>query len=182
MLSRIYNFTKRHRYKFVATSAVVGGVALLGKLAEAKLRSLREEETRRLLEATMKAHQLEATARTGSVALGSLLPQVAAAVDRRLDAERAAEDIAENPEEKVERWEVLKNTAIARCAARVYCSVSLALLLRVQLSVLAGQMYLETVRKRRKVVSKSVQEKYMELCQVFVARGCGEVCDVILAK
>ena len=32
--------------------------------------------------------QLEATARTGSVALGSLLPQLAEAVDRRLDAER----------------------------------------------------------------------------------------------
>ena len=82
----------------------------------------------------------------------------------------------------MERWEVLKNTAIARCAARVYCSVALALLLRVQLSMLAGQMYLETVRKRRKVVSKSVQEKYMELCQVFIARGCEEVCDLIFAK
>ena len=57
MLSRMYNFSKRHRYKFVATSAVIGGVALLGKLAEAKLRSLREEETRRLLEATMRGHQ-----------------------------------------------------------------------------------------------------------------------------
>lgn len=183
MLSRMYNFSKRHRYKFVATSAVIGGVALLGKLAEAKLRSLREEETRRLLEATMRGHQLEATARTGSVALGSLLPQLADAVDRRLDAERAADDIANHPEEKVERWEVLKNTTVARCAARVYCSVALALLLRVQLSVLAGQMYLETVRKKKcKTVSKNVQEKYMELCQVFIAKGCEEVCEVILAK
>ena len=52
---------------------------------------------------------------------------------------RAADDIANHPEEKVERWEVLKNTTVARCAARVYCSVALALLLRVQLSVLAGQ-------------------------------------------
>ena len=53
---------------------------------------------------------------------------------------RAADDIAAHPpSEKVERWEVLKNTTVARCAARVYCSVALALLLRVQLSVLAGQ-------------------------------------------
>ena len=71
---------------------------------------------------------------------------------------RAADDIANHPEEKVERWEVLKNTTVARCAARVYCSVALALLLRVQLSVLAGQMYLETVRKKKcKTVSKNVQ-------------------------
>ena len=53
---------------------------------------------------------------------------------------RAADDIAAHPpSEKVERWEVLKNTTVARCAARVYCGVALALLLRVQLSVLAGQ-------------------------------------------
>ena len=57
MFSRMYSFARRHRYKLVATSAVVGGVALLGKLAEAKLRALREEETRRLLEATMRGHQ-----------------------------------------------------------------------------------------------------------------------------
>ena len=57
MFSRMYSFARRNRYKLVATSAVVGGVALLGKLAEAKLRALREEETRRLLEATMRGHQ-----------------------------------------------------------------------------------------------------------------------------
>ena len=78
---------------------------------------------------------------------------------------------------------MLKNTTVARCAARVYCSVALALLLRVQLSVLAGQMYLETVKKKKcRTLSKNVQEKYMELCQVFIAKGCKEVCDVILAK
>ena len=99
-----------------------------------------------------------------------------------LDPSRAADDIASHPEEKVERWEVLKSTTVARCAARVYCAAALALLLRVQLSVVAGQMYLETVKKKCRTVSKSVQEKYMEVCQVFIAKGCEEVCDVILAK
>ena len=100
-----------------------------------------------------------------------------------LDPSRAADDIASHPEEKVERWEVLKSTTVARCAARVYCAAALALLLRVQLSVVAGQMYLETVKKKKcRTVSKSVQEKYMEVCQVFISKGCEEVCDVILAK
>ena len=48
-----------------------------------------------------------------------------------LDPSRAADDIASHPEEKVERWEVLKSTTVARCAARVYCAAALALLLRV---------------------------------------------------
>ena len=43
-------------------------------------------------------------------------------------------------------------------------------------------MYLETVKKKCQTFSKNVQEKYMELCQVFIAKGCEEVCDVILAK
>ena len=100
-----------------------------------------------------------------------------------MDPSRAADDIASHPEEKVERWEVLKSTTVARCAARVYCAAALALLLRVQLSVVAGQMYLETVKKKKcRTVSKRVQEKYMEVCQVFIAKGCEEVCDVIMAK
>ena len=99
-----------------------------------------------------------------------------------MDPSRAADDIASHPEEKVERWEVLKSTTVARCVARVYCAAALALLLRVQLSVVAGQMYLETVKKKRRTVSKSVQEKYMEVCQVFIAKGCEDVCDVIMAK
>ena len=48
-------------------------------------------DSHRILE-TLKIYQilwqLEATARTGSVALSSLLPQLTDAVDRRLDAER----------------------------------------------------------------------------------------------
>jgi peroxin-3 len=182
MFSRLHSFTRRHRNKFIVASAVAGGVALLGKYAESKVRQWQEEQTRSLLEATRKRHHFESTQRTGSLTLQALLPELRAAVDARLDTHKVAESIAKNPDDKVALWEQLRATAIARCLAHIHCGLYLTLLLRIQLNILGGNLYLETTGRaeRRPPLTSRVQEKFLELCQAFIKEGLTEVCDRLL--
>ena len=181
MLSRLYNFSRRHRNKFLVVGAVAGGVALLGRYAEARVRQWREEETRAMLEAARRGHHFENTQRTGSVTLQSLLGEVGKAADRCLDTEAAAEEIRSNPEDKVALWEELKVTAAARCVARILCSVHLTALLRLELNVLGGRLYHDTTTtSAASTLTTKVQEKYLELCQAFISQGAGDLCLHVL--
>ena len=99
-------------------------------------------------------------------------------------------------DKKVSLWHELKVLSFSRALSHVYGSLFLSLFLKVILNILGGLMYLETTRKDRNQNSSSsifpatspastatavglsakVQEKYLALCELFIAQGVPEIC------
>ena len=129
-----------------------------------------------------REHHFESTFRTGSLTLQSLLPGLAKAVDENLSSGEVVREIQENPQDKVRLWGRLKVLAFARCASFIFSGVCLALLLRTQLSIIAGYLYQETTKKKdgngnlKNVPSQKVQEAYISTCENFTSHKVPEIC------
>ena len=98
MFSRVIDFGKRHRRKFLTVSALAGGLVLAGKFAEFKLNSWREAETRLYLERARRLHHFESTERTANLTLASLFKDLVEKIDECLDVNKILAEIKENPE------------------------------------------------------------------------------------
>lgn len=98
MLSRIYEFGRRHRRKVFVASALAGGLVLAGKIAEYKFKSWRDEETRGYLERVRKQHHFESTERTGNLTMVSLFPGLVNKIEQCLDSESVLKEIKDTPQ------------------------------------------------------------------------------------
>ncbi|GCB60727.1 hypothetical protein scyTo_0009223 [Scyliorhinus torazame] len=64
MLPSLWSFIKRHKRKFLFTGAFVGGVYLLGKYAQKKIRDLQEQEAAEYIAQARRQYHFESNQRT----------------------------------------------------------------------------------------------------------------------
>ena len=98
--------------------AVVGGLYVLGRVAEAQYTNYREAETRKLLERLRKENHFTATENTCVVTLTALFPVLRRMIARHLDTDSITSELRGNTDmdtgDKLRLWGQLKVISLTR--------------------------------------------------------------------
>ena len=151
-MSSFVNWVKRHRRQFVISGAVLGGMYLLGKVAERQMAKLQvrlhtcsftfkeinfsktgncfisqEEETRRILEAARKQNHFTSTENTAHRTLAALFPALRQVIGEKLETDTITNILRQRPptEDKIQFWTELKVISVSRCVVLVLSGVYL---------------------------------------------------------
>lgn len=175
MFSSVRNFLYRHRRKFLITGALFGGVYFLTNYAHRKLREWQEKEAKKFFEMTRKKQHFESTERTCNQTILSLSKIVSESVLCSLNTEEIVQKLQENPDNKLELWEQMKLMIFTRICVLVYALSILQVTLRVQLNIIGGYLYRDSVQEQEPLIDGNLQAKYLSLCHHFVSQGVEEL-------
>jgi len=187
-MASVVNWLKRNRRKIAVGGAVVGGLYVLGKVAENQYLKYKHQENLKLLEKLRKENHFCSTENNCVTTLSSLFPLLRKKIEECLDTDSITDTLRENKEmsnkEKIEMWEELKVVSVSRCVVLVVAGVYLSLMVRIQLNILAGYIYkhqmgVQQVNNNIKngIVSHLVQEAYLSICNNFVSSGISSLCQ-----
>lgn len=182
MFSSAWNFIKRHRRKFIFAGAVVGGVYFLGKYAQKKLRELQEKEATEYIAQARRQFHFESNQRTCNMTVLSMLPPLREAIVTQLNSENLTALLKTKPANKLEIWEDLKIISFTRTIVAVYSTCMLVVLLRVQLNIIGGYLYLDnSVGKNgtTALAPPDVQQQYLSSIQHLLGDGLTELMSVV---
>lgn len=171
MFSSIKNFLHRHKRKFFITGALLGGAYILTSYAQKKLREWQEKEAKKFLEMSRKRQHFESTERTCNQTILTLSKILTENILRELNTEEIVQKLQENPENKLELWEQLKIMIFTRICVIVYALCILQVTLRVQLNIVGGYLYRDSVHEQTPIVVGDLQAQYLSLCHHFVSNG-----------
>ncbi|CAG4959980.1 unnamed protein product [Colias eurytheme] len=171
MFSSIKNFLHRHRRKFIVTGAVFGSIYFLLSYAQKKLREWQEKEAKKFFEMTRKKQHFESTERTCNQTILSLSKIVSENILSILNTEEIVQKLHDNPENKLALWEQMKVMIFTRICVLVYALSILQVTLRVQLNIIGGYLYRDSVLEVEPLIDGNLQAKYLSLCHHFVGPG-----------
>ncbi|XP_005097122.1 peroxisomal biogenesis factor 3 [Aplysia californica] len=180
MIGGLWAFVKRHRRKFVFLGSFVGGSWLLYKYIWKKIQEIRDEEDKQYLILVRRQHHFDSNQRTCNMTVLAMVSNVREILTKTLDTESIKEMLKSNPQNKLDLWEELKVMSVTRTLASVYGTCILSVMLRVQLNVVGGYLYLDSVHPTNghKVESghsaqipQRVQERYLSLVKQFIEQG-----------
>ncbi|XP_068672012.1 peroxisomal biogenesis factor 3-like [Montipora foliosa] len=178
MWESIKAFLRRHRRKFFITGAVIGGVYLVGRYARWRLAEWQREQEMEYVEQARKQHHFESNLRTCTVTFFSLVPSLREALMEKLNCESITARLREKPANKLELWEELKILSFTRTLTSVYSSCMLFVFLRVQLNIVGGYLYLDSLMLTRENssgtqvhIAESLQKRYLALVRYLLGDG-----------
>lgn len=179
MFSRLRNFVSRNKKKFIVSGIVIAGTGLALRYAQRRLREYQEKQVKEFLEKTRRLQHFESTEKTCDQAIFGLMPGLCDAIVKMLDTDSILAELRTNTDRKLELWEELKFLAFARCTAFVYGTALLVASLRVQLNVIGGYMYKDTVQSEAKV-TKEIQTVYnLLMIQHLMNSGLQQLVKII---
>ncbi|XP_056150089.1 peroxisomal biogenesis factor 3 [Lampris incognitus] len=182
MFSSAWNFVKRHRRKFILAGAVVGGVYFLGKYAQKKMREIQEREATEYIAQARRQFHFESNQRTCNMTVLSMLPTLKEAITHHLNSESLTALLKTKPANKLEIWEDLKIISFTRSIVAVYSTCMLVVLLRVQLNIIGGYLYLENSvgsSGKTSLAPPDVQQQYLSSIQHLLGDGLIELMTVV---
>uniref|UniRef100_A0A672F783 Peroxisomal biogenesis factor 3 n=1 Tax=Salarias fasciatus TaxID=181472 RepID=A0A672F783_SALFA len=182
MFSSVWNFVKRHKKKFIVTGAVVGGVYFLGKYAQKKLRELQEREAAEYIAQARRQFHFESNQRTCNMTVLSMLPPLREAIVTQLNSESLTALLKTKPANKLEIWEDLKIVSFTRSIVAVYSTCMLVVLLRIQLNILGGYLYLDNSAGKSAatpLAPPDVQQQYLSSVQHLLGDGLTGLMTVV---
>ncbi|XP_056337005.1 peroxisomal biogenesis factor 3 isoform X2 [Danio aesculapii] len=182
MLSSTWNFIKRHKRKFIFTGVFVGGVYLLGKYAQRKIQEMQEREAAEYIAQARRQFHFESNQRTCNMTVLSMLPTLREAIIHHLNSESLTALLKTKPANKLEIWEDLKIISFTRSIVAVYSTCMLVVLLRVQLNIIGGYLYLDnsvTKNGMTPLAPPDVQQQYLSSIQHLLGEGVMELITVV---
>nr|AAI58162.1 Unknown (protein for MGC:135489) [Xenopus tropicalis] len=162
MLS-MWNFLKRHKKKFIFVGAVAGGVYLLGKYAQRKIREIQEREAAEYIAQARRQYHFESNQRTCNMTVLSMLPALREGLMQQLNSESLTSLLKNKPSNKLEIWEDLKIISFSRSIVAVYSTCMLVVLLRVQLNIIGGYIYLDNSSLKHCFSLTELEQKIKEI-------------------
>ncbi|XP_069581215.1 peroxisomal biogenesis factor 3 isoform X2 [Brachyistius frenatus] len=182
MFSSVWSFVKRHKRKFIVTGAVVGGLCFLSKYAQKKIRELQEKEATEYIAQARRQFHFESNQRTCNMTVLSMLPPLREAIISQLNSESLTVLLKTRPANKLEIWEDLKIISFTRSVVAVYTTCMLVVLLRVQLNIIGGYLYLDNSVGRSTttpLAPPDVQQQYLSSIQHLLGDGLTELMTVV---
>ncbi|XP_034384183.1 peroxisomal biogenesis factor 3 isoform X2 [Cyclopterus lumpus] len=182
MFSSVWSFIKRHKRKFIFTGVVVGGVYVLGKYAQKKMGEFQENEATEYIAQARRQFHFESNQRTCNMTVLSMLPSLKEAVVNQLNSESLTALLKAKPANKLEIWEDLKIISFTRTVVAVYSTCMLVVLLRVQLNVIGGYLYLDNSAGKNTanpLAPPEVQQQYLSSIQHLLGDGLIELMTVV---
>ncbi|XP_038672705.1 peroxisomal biogenesis factor 3 [Scyliorhinus canicula] len=183
MLRSVWSFLKRHKRKFLFTGAFLGGVYLLGKYAQKKIRDLQEQEAAEYIAQARRQYHFESNQRTCNMTVLSMLPTLREAIMQQLNSESLTGLLKNRPTNKLEIWEDLRIISFSRSMVAVYSTCMLVVLLRVQLNIIGGYIYLDNAIVGKNgtapLAPPEVQQQYLSSIQHLLGDGLNELITVV---
>lgn len=182
MFSSTWNFIKRHKRKFIFAGALVGGVYVLGKYAQKKIRDLQEREATEYIAQARRQFHFESNQRTCNMTVLSMLPSLKEAIVTQLNSESLTALLKTKPANKLEIWEDLKIISFTRTIVGVYSTCMLVVLLRVQLNIIGGYLYLDNSTGKNTmapVAPPDVQQQYLSSIQHLLGDGLIQLMTIV---
>uniref|UniRef100_A0A669BDY0 Peroxisomal biogenesis factor 3 n=1 Tax=Oreochromis niloticus TaxID=8128 RepID=A0A669BDY0_ORENI len=150
------------------------GVYLLGKYAQIKFREIQEREATEYIAQARRQFHFESNQRTCNMTVLSMLPALKEAIVTQLNSESLTTLLKSKPANKLEIWEDLKIISFTRTIVAVYSTCMLVVLLRVQLNIIGGYLYLDnSVGKSTTTLlaPPDVQQQYLSSIQHLLGDG-----------
>uniref|UniRef100_A0A3Q1GUY2 Peroxisomal biogenesis factor 3 n=1 Tax=Acanthochromis polyacanthus TaxID=80966 RepID=A0A3Q1GUY2_9TELE len=169
MFSSAWNFVKRHKRKFIFAGAVVGGVYVLGKYAQKKIREIQEREATEYIAQARRQFHFESNQRTCNMTVLSMLPPLREAIISQLNSESLTALLKTKP--TIESQSSLSCSGFTRTIVAIYSTSMLVVLLRVQLNIIGGYLYLDnsTGKSGTTVLAPpDVQQQYLSLSKQLI--------------
>lgn len=182
MFSSAWNFVKRHKRKIIFTGVVVGGVYFLGKYAQKMIREMQEKEATECITQARRQFHFESNQRTCNMTVLSMLPPLREAIIKQLSSESLTALLKTKPANKLEIWEDLKIISFTRTIVAVYSTCMLVVLLRVQLNIIGGYLYLDNFVGKNGMTAQTppdVQHQYLSSIQHLLGDGLTELMTVV---
>ncbi|KAJ8270678.1 hypothetical protein GJAV_G00117920 [Gymnothorax javanicus] len=182
MFTATWNFLKRHKRKFIFAGAFVGGVYLLGKYAQWKIREVQEREAAEYISQARRQYHFESNQRTCNMTVLSMLPTLKEAIVQNLNSESLTTLLKNKPANRLEIWEDLKIISFTRSTVAVYSTCMLIVLLRVQLNIIGGYLYLDNSISKNGMTPQAppdVQQQYLSSIQHLLGDGLHELMTVV---
>ncbi|XP_064604936.1 peroxisomal biogenesis factor 3-like [Liolophura sinensis] len=180
---RLWNFFKRHRRKILYSGVLIGGTYLTFQYFKKKLHEFQEKEAAECIDLARRQHHFDSNQRTCNMTVLSMLPNLRESLRRSMDTEKIKASIESQTGNKLDLWEELKVMSFSRSITAAYSSSILVVLLRVQLNIMGGYLYLDNFLHRvdqvesdvRVLIPSITQEKYLSLIQFFITKGVDEL-------
>ncbi|XP_066467361.1 peroxisomal biogenesis factor 3 [Tiliqua scincoides] len=183
MLLAVWGFLKRHRRKCLFLGAFLGGVYVLGKYGQKKMKAIQEKEAAEYIAQARRQYHFESNQRTCNMTVLSMLPTLRDALMHQLNSEGLTSLLKSKPTNKLEIWEDLKIISFTRSIVAVYSTCMLVVLLRVQLNIIGGYIYLDNAavckNETTPLAPPEVQQQYLSSIQHLLGDGLTELITVV---
>ncbi|NXO70002.1 PEX3 factor, partial [Phainopepla nitens] len=151
------------------------GVYLLGKYGQKKIREIQEREAAEYIAQARRQYHFESNQRTCNMTVLSMLPTLRDALMHQLNSESLTSLLKNRPANKLEIWEDLKIISFTRSIVAVYSTCMLVVLLRVQLNIIGGYIYLDNAALGKNgttpLAPPEVQQQYLSSIQHLLGDG-----------
>uniref|UniRef100_A0A8C3HWC4 Peroxisomal biogenesis factor 3 n=1 Tax=Chrysemys picta bellii TaxID=8478 RepID=A0A8C3HWC4_CHRPI len=183
MLGALWSFLKRHKKKCLFLGTFLGGVYLLGKYGQRKIKEIQEREAAEYIAQARRQYHFESNQRTCNMTVLSMLPALRDALMHQLNSESLTSLLKNRPPNKLEIWEDLKIISFTRSIVAVYSTCMLVVLLRVQLNIIGGYIYLDNAAICKNgttlLAPPEVQQQYLSSIQHLLGDGLTELITVV---
>ncbi|XP_028909404.1 peroxisomal biogenesis factor 3 [Ornithorhynchus anatinus] len=183
MLGPLWNFLKRHRRKCIFVGTFLGGVYLLGKYGQKKIKEIQEREAAEYIAQARRQYHFESNQRTCNMTVLSMLPALRDALMQQLNSESLTALLKSRPSNKLEIWDDLKIISFTRSIVAVYSTCMLVVLLRVQLNIIGGYIYLDNAAVGKNgtmlLAPPDVQQQYLSSIHHLLGDGLTELITVV---
>ncbi|XP_062522659.1 peroxisomal biogenesis factor 3-like [Corticium candelabrum] len=138
----------RHKRKLLLSGAIFVGGYVAFKLVKWHLSSRAAECEAFLINEARLEHHFESNQRTCDMTVRSLLPALKQALYENLDVERLKVQLkSTSSANALQLWEDMKITTVTQLIVSVYTCCFLVVFLRLQLNILGGNMYLDSLNE-----------------------------------
>lgn len=177
VVSSTWGFVKRHKGKFFLLGAGVGGFIYLNRLLGSVERNWEKSASKDFVaEVRKKETHFENSVQTANATCTNLAPNILDILDETLDAVPIIE-ILKKDKNNLKEWKNLTVVIFTRAVAEVYSISLFVCYLRVQLLVIAGYIYIDSVSDSTapSQINQSIQLKYLSLLNAFYIDGIHEI-------
>ncbi|KAM9239919.1 peroxisomal biogenesis factor 3 isoform 3-T3 [Leptosomus discolor] len=171
MLRSLWSFLKRHKKKCLVLGTFLGGVYLLGKYGQKKIREIQEREAAEYIAQARRQYHFESNQRTCNMTVLSMLPTLRDALMHQLNSESLTSLLKNRPANKLEIWEDLKIirlieliTIVKQAVHKVFGSISL----KHTLSLLELEQKLKDIREVVEHKDSDQIASYSPLCHYLM--------------
>lgn len=151
---------------------------MVGRYARWRLTEWQRQREIEFVEQARKQHHFESNLRTCTVTFFSLVPSLRETLMEKLNCEAITAKLREKPANKLELWEQLKILSFTRTLTSIYSSCLLFVFLRVQLNIVGGYMYLDSLiltgespNGKQVHIAESLQKRYLALVRYLLGDG-----------
>lgn len=181
MLVRLRELICQHKRKFMIGGIVIAGGILAVRYAERRLKQFQQDQAREFIARTKRTQHFEMTERICNKTIAGFATCLCECIIKTLDTDQLLVLIREQPGQKVQLWEQLKIKSFTRVMLLVYSAAMMVVSLRVQLNVLGGYLYKDTMTGVE-TVSMADKEQYLMLMDHLMKEGVAELAAYIEQK